>query len=81
MTNSSKLVYEFTRSSTERIRAALSTFKGKQYADLRIFFEGDDGGYYPSKKGINVSLDLLPELDKAVKQLKEAAGTPRDRSE
>jgi hypothetical protein len=52
----------------------LSTYKGKTYADLRIYFRADDGEYRPTKKGITLALDLLPELGEAVTKLIDKAG-------
>ena len=73
MTADTNIVYEFAKNVTEQVRASITTFKGKRYADLRVYFKADDGKYYPTKKGVNVPLDLLDELDKAVEQLQQAA--------
>ena len=65
-------IYAFQRNSVEQVKARLTEFKGKQYADLRIFWMGDDGQYRPSKKGLTVSPDQLPELAQAVAKLQNA---------
>ncbi|MCU0572377.1 MAG: transcriptional coactivator p15/PC4 family protein [Syntrophobacteraceae bacterium] len=58
----------------EEIRVSVSVYKGKQYIDLRIYYKGDDGEFHPSKKGLTLSPDLLPDLVEAVEKLKEAVG-------
>jgi hypothetical protein len=74
MADERELIHSFDKSPTEQVQVALSKYKGKTYADLRIYFKADDGEYRPTKKGITVSLDLLPELGEAVTKLIEKAG-------
>jgi hypothetical protein len=74
MADERELVHTFDKSPTEQVQVALSTYKGKTYADLRIYFRAEDGEYRPTKKGITVSLDLLPELGEAVTKLIDKAG-------
>ena len=71
--NDVQTVHEFAKNSREVVRASLSRYKGNQYADIRVFYEAEDGSHKPSKKGVTVSLDLLDELETAVKKLKKAA--------
>ncbi|NTW38075.1 MAG: transcriptional coactivator p15 [Syntrophobacteraceae bacterium] len=57
-------------------RVSLSKYKGKTYADIRIYYKADDGEYRPTKKGITVSPAQLPELGEAIRKLIEkVAGT------
>ena len=65
-------VYRFEKNSLEEVRVSLTTYKGKEYIDLRVFFRGDDGEMHPGKKGLTLSVALLPELEIAVKKLHEA---------
>ncbi len=74
MNKGNQTVYTFPKNPTEEIRASLSTYKGKQYLDLRVYYLGDDDEYHPSKKGITLSPDLLGELEEAVRKLREAVG-------
>lgn len=69
-----QVVHSFPKNPLEEVRASLTTFKRKQYVDLRIYYKGDDGEYHPSKKGLTISLDLLPDLEEAVRKLKEESG-------
>jgi hypothetical protein len=57
-----KILAEMERSSTEKIRATLGEFKGKDRIDIRIYFEGDRGDWLPTKKGINLAVEDWPKF-------------------
>ena len=69
-----QLIHSFPKNPLEEIRMSLTEFKKKQYLDLRIYYKGDDGEYHPSKKGLTLSLDLLSELEEAVKKARDVVG-------
>ncbi len=53
----------------DRIIVSLTEFKGRQYVDIRTYFENQEGEWIPTKKGIS----LMPEnLDDMIKFLEEA---------
>jgi hypothetical protein len=66
------VLYRFRKNATEVVQATLSTFHGHQLADIRVYFEAVDGTW-PTKKGLSVGVDLLPELRAAVEALEAAA--------
>ncbi len=66
-----KIAYEFDKGGDELIRATISDFAGKQRADLRVYFQTDDGAWHPTKRGVSVTTDLMPELKKAVTKLEK----------
>ena len=74
MSKEPQLVHTFPKNPLEEIRASVTVYKGKQYVDLRVYYKGDDGEYHPSKKGLTVSLDLFPELEEAMRKLREVIG-------
>ena len=74
MADDKELVHSFDKSSTEQVQVSLSTFKGKTYVDLRIYYKASDGEYRPTKKGVTLSPDLLPELGEAIRKLIEKVG-------
>ncbi len=74
MSKDAQVVYTFPKNPLEEVRASITVFKGKQYVDLRIYYKGDDGEFYPSKKGLTLSLDLFSELEVAVQKLSEVVG-------
>ena len=69
-----KEIHRFEKNGFEEVRVSLTTFKGKEYIDLRAYFKGDDEEMHPSKKGLTLSLDLLPELEVALSKLRERKG-------
>ncbi|MBP7238521.1 MAG: transcriptional coactivator p15/PC4 family protein, partial [Petrotogaceae bacterium] len=44
-------MYEIQRNPTEKLIIQKNEFKGKEYIDIRIFYE-DEGEYKPTKKGV-----------------------------
>lgn len=65
-------VYEFEKSPEEKIIADVSEFKGKHLIDIRTFYQAD-GEWRPTKKGINIPLEKLSELEIAINKIKEAS--------
>jgi hypothetical protein len=50
----------------EEVRVSIQEYKGRRYLSLWVWFKNDDDNWQPSKKGLNLSLDLLGDLKKAV---------------
>jgi hypothetical protein len=76
-----RIIDSFKRNATEEVRATLRTYRGKQYLDVRIYYLDDAGEFKPTKKGINLSVELLGELTKMIDKLAkaiqaDAAATP-----
>lgn len=69
-------VNEFQKSATERVVAKIREFRGRQYADIRVYYLANitDNTYAPTKKGIMLSPELLPHLAVMVDELKRACG-------
>lgn len=65
-------IYEFERNPDEKIIADISEFKGRYLIDIRTFYQAD-GEWRPTKKGINIPVEKLPELENAVAKIKEAS--------
>ncbi len=74
MAEKTQLIHAFPKNPLEEIRMSLTEFRKKQYLDLRVYYKGDDGEYHPSKKGLTLSLDLLSELEEAVKKARDVIG-------
>jgi hypothetical protein len=63
------LIDEFEKNSAEVVRTSISEFKGKLYVDFRVWTSGaaaDLGERKPTKKGLTISTEILPDLLKAV---------------
>lgn len=78
MEDRQQLISQFHKSSIELVRINLSEWKSKPYVDIRIWVLEDPakpGSAVPTKKGIRLSIDLLPKLidalNKASRILKE----------
>ena len=74
MAEDSRVVASFQKNSQEEFRFTITSFRGKEYADIRIYYE-NDGDFLPSKKGITVSPDAWESfrscLDELESELKE----------
>ena len=68
MSEDSNLIASFQKNSQEEFRFSVTNFKGHEYADIRIFYE-KDGDFFPSKKGITVSLDTWKEFKECIEKL------------
>ena len=56
------VVGEMEKGWNEKIVFGVSQFKGKNYANIRIFYEDDEGEWKPTKKGISVNLEDFQEF-------------------
>ena len=65
-----QLIHEFMKNSAEKVKVEFSNFNGKELFDIRIYFnaKGADEDWRPTKKGVALSLDLVPELRKAIEK-------------
>lgn len=82
--NKNTLVYEFEKNSMEKVVVNLTSFKGNDYVDIRIWVMGNPAepdSAQPTKKGICISCELLPELIKGLSMaqgsLEEEADAPQ----
>ncbi|MDI6848701.1 MAG: transcriptional coactivator p15/PC4 family protein [Candidatus Saccharicenans sp.] len=72
--NNLRLISEFNKNSVELVKVHLSTFRGRDYVDIRVWHLQDPGGprsELPTKKGICLSVDLLAEFFQAIDRLRE----------
>lgn len=70
-----QIIKDLRKSSTERIRIALRSYKESQFLDIRNWYDtsGKEKHFLPSKKGISIQLNLLPELKEAIEKAIEQA--------
>ncbi len=71
------MVYSFAKSSTEQVRAELTERRGRRYANVRVYYQAEDGNWRPTKKGLTIDVDLLPELANAVAALQRTNSNRR----
>lgn len=68
-----ELIASFEKNSMEEVRISLTTYKGKNLIDLRVYYQPEDGEEKrPTKKGITISPEKFPELKKAIEALEKA---------
>ena len=72
-----KVAYEFEKGNQELVRATVSDFAGKRRADLRVYFQTDDGAWHPTKRGLSVTVDMVAELKEAVGKLEALANAKK----
>jgi hypothetical protein len=63
---------DIERNETEVMRVSVAEYKGRKYVDLRIYFEGDDGEWKPTKKGVTVQPDRVPDLISLLKKASDS---------
>ena len=69
----SNVVYTLPRHEGEEIHFTLSKFEGRYYVDLRLWFQPDPKQeFIPTKKGISIAAERLPELQEGFNQLSQA---------
>ena len=71
--NDERIIHEFPKNEKEVVRATTKFYKGKKYVSIRLYFraQGRDG-WHPTRKGLTLSTEQLPNLVKAVLALEEA---------
>jgi hypothetical protein len=76
-----KVLHSFKKTATEEVRAIVREYRGRLYFDLRVYYVDNDGEWRPTRKGIALSADFLPEIkqcidkfDVEIKQKSEKAG-------
>lgn len=76
-----RVVHTIRKGSKEEIRLTVRPYKERRYLDIRIWFQPPEGGEYrPTKKGITLGLEFIPELkrglDRTARENSEMAGHP-----
>ena len=75
----SELILAIERSpgSGEKIFVQKNVFKGREYVDLRIFYDAskEDGeDWRPTKKGVAIPPDILPHIIEALQKAQTLLG-------
>lgn len=74
MENQNKLRDEFYKNSQELIRISQTIFKDRDLIDMRVWVQGETIGQFDqvTKKGLTISVSLLPRLLEALKKAEKA---------
>jgi len=62
-------VIEVPKNTLETIRFQITEFRGKTYADLRVYYRDDNDELRPTRKGLCVNPELWPDFLKGIEQL------------
>ncbi len=72
MPDDRKVLHEFKRNQEETMRISLSSFKGRTYIDIRLFYEDPNGELLPTKKGVTITPELWDQFRSGVANAEEA---------
>ncbi len=62
-------ISEMEKGWNEKIVFSFSTFRGKNYADIRVYYEDDEGEWKPTKKGVAIAVDRFSEFKERLGEL------------
>lgn len=62
---------QIAKKDTEAIRVARRRYEGHEYIDIRSYYLAEVGDFRPTKKGVTLPLNLLPELVSSLEKLAE----------
>ena len=66
------VVHAFKKGQDEQVQVSVGDYKNKKYVDVRVFFPNEEGTFFPTKKGLTLVVDLLPELVKGIQAAEKA---------
>ena len=62
-----RVIYTIHKGPKEEVRLTLRQYKERSYLDIRLWFQPPDGGeYHPTKKGITLGVEFVPELKRSL---------------
>lgn len=71
MPDEQKVLASFPRNSEETMQISVSTFKGRTYVDIRLYFADAEGQLKPTKKGVTVTPELWDRFREALRVAEE----------
>ena len=63
-----KVIRDIEKNSSNKIRISLTEFKGNNFVDLRVYYEDEEGEYKPTKKGVALKPELIPQVIEALQE-------------
>lgn len=64
-----EIIAEMEKGWNEKIIFGISEYKGKEYANIRIYYEDDEGEWKPTKKGVTIALESFAEFKEHIEAL------------
>ena len=68
------IIGKLEKNAFDSIVVQTTEFKGRELIDIRIFYLDSGGELKPTKKGISISPDHVPELIKLIQKAYEEIG-------
>jgi hypothetical protein len=65
------LVARIAKNPTEEVRVSLTSYRGHDLVDIRVFFQDEQGDWRPTKRGVSLSVDSFAELRDAIVKAEE----------
>jgi hypothetical protein len=65
------LVARIAKNPTEEVRVSLTSYRGHDLVDIRVFFQDEQGEWRPTKRGVSLSVDSFSELRDAIVKAEE----------
>jgi hypothetical protein len=69
------LVARIAKNPTEEVRVSLTSYRGHDLVDIRVFFQDEQGEWRPTKRGVSLSVDSFAELREAIVKAEEMINT------
>ena len=75
-----KEIAVFTKNALEEVRIKLVTWEGKNYLDVRVWFNNNGNEFFPTKKGLTIGVEFVPKLLDALQKATVALKKAKDKT-
>jgi len=65
------LIAEFEKNLKEKIRVSIEEYRNSRFADLRVYWENEQGEWRPSKKGIALNCQCIAQVIEALQKARK----------
>ncbi len=66
------VIGEILKSKTQKIIVSKGEFRGREFVDLRIYYQAEKDDYRPTKRGIAIPPERLDEVIELLNKAKDA---------
>jgi hypothetical protein len=64
-----RIIKEIAKNKSETIVVSEKEFRGNSYIDIRVFYRDENEELKPTKKGVMIKKDILPEFKEAINSI------------
>jgi len=65
------LVARISKNPTEEVRVSLTSYRGYDLVDIRVYYQDEQGEWRPTKRGVSLPIDSFGELRDAISKVEE----------